>query len=380
MGTQIKVIGVGEGGGNAVEHMISQGVTGVQFIYADTDSQALLHSNAEIQIQLGASGLGALGKPDAGRAVAEGTKEQIRAALDGAHMVFIAAGIGGGTGTGAAPVIARIAKEMGILTVGVVTRPFEFEGGRRMYQADVGLKELEANVDSLVVVLNEKVLELLGDNVTQREAFSMANDILKNTVDGICHILHIPGLVNVDFDDIKTVMREPGRAMVGTAVANGLDRATKAAEAAVACPLLEGFALSSARGVLVLIAAGKSKFKLSESRTVMNTIRQYAAEEAHVIYGTAYDESLGDQLRVTVIATGLGGAELARAPIAAMHRAPLTQAFARTGTDNIPVLNFRNSLSVWRNGPNQATSKANSLSSNGMDDIEIPAFLRRQPE
>ena len=291
MGTQIKVIGVGGGGGNAVEHMIAEGVQGVQFICANTDQQALNRSSAELQLQLGNSGLGAGAKPEAGRAAAEEAVDQIRSSLEGAHMVFITAGMGGGTGTGAAPVIARVAKEMGILTVGVVTKPFEFEGNRRLKQADAGLAELEANVDSLIVVLNEKLLEVLGDDVTQEEAFAKANDVLKNAVGGISDIIHIPGLVNVDFEDVKTVMSEPGKAMMGTATAGGPDRATKAAEAAVACPLLEGIDLSGARGVLVLIAAGKANFKLSESRNAMNTIRRYAAEDAHVIYGTAYHAS-----------------------------------------------------------------------------------------
>ncbi len=400
MGTQIKVIGVGGGGGNAVEHMITQGVQGVQFICANTDSQALLRSSAEMQLQLGGSGLGAGAKPEAGKAAAEEAEDQIRAALDGAHMVFITAGMGGGTGTGAAPVIARVAKEMGILTVGVVTKPFEFEGTRRTKQADAGLNELEANVDSLIVVLNEKLLEVLGDDVTQEEAFGKANDVLKNAVGGISDIIHIPGLVNVDFEDVKTVMSEPGKAMMGTATAGGPDRATKAAEAAVACPLLEGIDLSGARGVLVLIAAGKSTFKLSESRNAMNTIRRYAAEDAHVIYGTAYDESLGEALRVTVIATGLRGAKRQQAPMTVVHSAPVTQVYARTGTDNIPVLtqpvngaqglggmghapggdfSGMNTPSVWRTRT-QAAARVDALASNGMDEIEIPAFLRRQAD
>ena len=402
MGTQIKVIGVGGGGGNAVDHMIAEGVQGVQFICANTDAQALNRSSAEVQLQLGTSGLGAGSKPEAGRSAAEEAVDQIRETLEGANMVFITAGMGGGTGTGAAPVIARVAKEMGILTVGVVTKPFDFEGNRRLKQADAGLAELEANVDSLIVVLNEKLLEVLGDDITQEEAFGQANDVLKNAVGGISDIIHIPGLVNVDFEDVKTVMSEPGKAMMGTATAGGPDRATKAAEAAVACPLLEGIDLSGARGVLVLIAAGKSNFKLSESRNAMNTIRRYAAEDAHVIYGTAYDESLGDQLRVTVIATGLCGAKRQQAPITMVHSAP--QVFARTGTDNIPVLtqpvghsamhgghasssmahandfSGMNTPSVWRSGRTQAAAKVDALASNGMDEIEIPAFLRKQAD
>lgn len=407
-GTQIKVIGVGGGGGNAVEHMISQGVQGVEFICANTDAQALNRSAAGTLVQLGHSGLGAGSKPDVGRASAEEAVDRIRQAIDGAHMLFITAGMGGGTGTGAAPVIARVAKEMGILTVGVVTKPFDFEGGRRSKQADAGVAELEANVDSLIVVLNEKLLEVLGDDVTQDQAFAHANDVLKNAVGGISDIIHIPGLVNVDFEDVKTVMSEPGKAMMGTAMAGGPDRATKAADAAVACPLLEGIDLSGARGVLVLIAAARSTFKLAESKNAMNTIRRYAAEDAHVIYGTAYDDSLGDQLRVTVIATGLSSIRRAQAPLTVIQTQAQPQPMLRTGTDNLPLLNNPVSPgpgmqagqpvgathpampqqdysqlatpSVWRTGRTQAAAKVEALSSNGMDEIEIPAFLRKQAD
>jgi cell division protein FtsZ len=391
-GTQIRVIGVGGGGGNAVEHMIQEGVQGVEFVVANTDAQALNRSSAHQIIQLGHTGLGAGAKPEAGKAAAEEAVDRIRQAIDGAHMLFITAGMGGGTGTGAAPIIARVAKEMGILTVGVVTKPFEFEGGRRMKAADNGVGELEANVDSLIVVLNEKLLEVLGDDVTQEAAFAHANDVLKNAVGGISDIIHVPGLVNVDFEDVKTVMSEPGKAMMGTAQAGGPDRAHKASEAAVACPLLEGIDLSGARGVLVLIAASKSSFKLSESKNVMNTIRRYAADDAHVIFGTAYDEGLGDQLRVTVIATGLSPAKRVAAPIQVVHSAaPL-----RTGTDNLPILSQQvapavqpapvhdysalSTPSVWRNGRTQAAAKVDALASNGMDEIEIPAFLRKQAD
>ena len=409
LGTQIKVIGVGGGGGNAVEHMIAQGVQGVEFICANTDAQALNRSKADQLLQLGTSGLGAGAKPEMGRAAAVEAEARIREAIQGAHMLFITAGMGGGTGTGAAPVIAKLAKEMGILTVGVVTKPFEFEGNRRSKAADAGLAELEANVDSLIVVLNDKLLDVLGDDVTQDQAFAHANDVLRNAVGGISDIIHMPGLVNVDFEDVKTVMSEPGKAMMGTAMAGGPDRATKAAEAAVACPLLEGIDLSGARGVLVLIAANRSTFKLAESRNAMTAIKRYAAEDAHVIYGTAYDESLGDQLRVTVIATGLTSARArAQAPVLVAqqhsHQQPM-----RTGTDNMPVLtqsvHVGNSVpgsaaaghghhslgglnndfagsqvpSVWRHG-RTAAAKVEALSQNGMDEIEIPAFLRKQAD
>ncbi len=391
-GTQIKVIGVGGGGGNAVDHMIAQGVQGVEFVCANTDAQALNRCAAPHLIQLGKTGLGAGAKPEAGRHAAEEAVDSIRDAIAGANMLFITAGMGGGTGTGAAPVIARVAKEMGILTVGVVTKPFEFEGNRRMKAADAGLAELEANVDSLIVVLNEKLLEVLGDDVTQEQAFAQANDVLKNAVGGISDIIHMNGLVNVDFEDVKTVMGEPGKAMMGTATANGPDRATKAADAAVACPLLEGIDLSGARGVLVLIAANRNTLKLSESKNAMNTIRRYAADDAHVIFGTVYDESLGDALRVTVIATGLSPARRQQhSPMSVVHSAPVL----RTGTDNIPILNQAlgspmnmtpsvndyaqlSTPSVWRNG--RAAAKVDALASNGMDEIEIPAFLRKQAD
>jgi cell division protein FtsZ len=387
-GTCIKVIGVGGGGGNAVNHMIAKGVQGVEFISANTDAQALNRCVSHRVIQLGHTGLGAGAKPEAGRAAAEEAVDSIREAIEGAHMLFLTAGMGGGTGTGAAPVIARVAKEMGILTVGVVTKPFEFEGNRRMKAADAGVTELEENVDSLIVVLNEKLLDVMGDDITQDEAFAQANDVLRNAVGGISDIIHIPGLVNVDFEDVKTVMSEPGKAMMGTAQAGGPDRATKAAEAAVACPLLEGIDLSGARGVLVLIAASKANFKLSESRNAMNCIRRYAADDAHVIYGTAYDESLGDQLRVTVIATGLSPAKRQQAPLSVVQ----TTAQLRTGTDNLPILNQAvpnapmqhsyehfSTPSVWRNG-RTASAKVDALVSNGMDEVEIPAYLRKQAD
>ncbi len=402
LGTQIKVIGVGGGGGNAVEHMIGREVQGVEFICANTDAQALSRSSAHKVIQLGGSGLGAGSKPEKGREAAELAVEDVRAAIEGAHMLFITAGMGGGTGTGAAPVIARVAKEMGILTVGVVTKPFDFEGGRRMTNADAGLVELEANVDSLIVVLNEKLMEVLGDDISQEAAFAHANDVLKNAVGGIAEIINVPGEINVDFEDVRTVMGEPGKAMMGTAVASGPDRARIAAEQAVACPLLEGIDLSGAKGVLVLISAAKGSLKLKESRLAMDTIRAYSSSDAHVIYGTAYDDSLADNIRITVVATGLSRQGMRRT-------APPLQVL-RTGTDNVPfqVPTLNNAVtpgalpgmpaaaapgvtqpdynamatpSVWRTRDRtQAAAKVDALSSGGMDDFEIPAFLRKQAD
>ena len=400
-GTQIKVIGVGGGGSNAVEHMIARSVQGVEFVSANTDAQALTRSSAHRTIQLGQSGLGAGSKPDKGREAAEAAVDDIRAAISGAHMLFITAGMGGGTGTGAAPVIARVAKEMGILTVGVVTKPFDWEGGRRMSNADNGLAELEANVDSLIVVLNEKLLEVLGDDITQDEAFAHANDVLKNAVGGIAEIINEYGHVNVDFEDVRTVMGEPGKAMMGTATASGPDRARIAAEQAVACPLLEGIDLSGAKGVLVLVTAAKGSLKLSESRLAMSTINAYASPDAHVIYGAAYDDSLGEEIRVTVVATGLSRPNARRQPISVVPGG------LRTGTDNMAyqmpmttsgvmggAVGVAGGMgvgsqadyggmsvpSVWRTNRTQAAARVDALSSGGMDDLEIPAFLRKQAD
>ncbi|ULR89397.1 cell division protein FtsZ [Comamonas sp. B21-038] len=402
-GTQIKVIGVGGGGGNAVEHMIANSVQGVEFISANTDAQALERCHAHRVIQLGETGLGAGSKPENGREAAESAIEDIRAAIVGSHMLFITAGMGGGTGTGAAPVIARVAKEMGILTVGVVTKPFEWEGKRRMSNADGGLSELEANVDSLIVVLNEKLLDVLGDDITQDQAFAHANDVLKNAVGGISEIINDHGYINVDFADVKTVMSEPGKAMMGTATASGPDRARIAAEQAVACPLLEGIDLSGAKGILVLVTATKGSLKLAESRQAMSTINAYASPESHVIFGAAYDETLGDEIRVTVLATGLSRPVAKRQPISVIQGS----AGLRTGTDDIaytpqsvnsPVsgLGAQNAVpmgnafandfadkktpSVWRTGRNAASARVDAMSSSGMEDLEIPAFLRKQAD
>jgi cell division protein FtsZ len=373
-GTVIKVVGVGGAGGNAVDHMIRNTVQGVDFIAMNTDAQALAHGQAKNQIQLGATGLGAGAKPEAGRAAAMEAREHIEAALQGAHMVFITAGMGGGTGTGAAPLVAEVAKQMGILTVAVVTKPFSFEGIKRMQAAEGGIDELAQNVDSVIVILNEKLEEVLGEDVSMEDAFGAADNVLKNAVAGISEIINIRGLINVDFQDVKTVMHEQGMAMMGSASSSGLDRARIAAEQAVACPLLEGVNLSGARGVLVNITAAKSGLKLRETKEVMETIRSFAADDATVILGAVYDESMGDELRVTVVATGLGQ------PASIRQTKP--QLVVKNGTDNMPVSGVDYAAldampAVIRK--NRA-STIEALQQNGMDKYDIPAFLRKQAD
>lgn len=376
-GTVIKVVGVGGAGGNAVSHMISQGVSGVEFICANTDAQALARTPASTLIQLGKTGLGAGAKPEAGRAAAEDDRDRIRDALRGAHMVFITAGMGGGTGTGAAPVVAEVAQELGILTVAVVTKPFEFEGNKRCRVADDGLEQLSGKVNSLIVVLNEKLLEVVGDDATQEDCFRAADDVLHNACAGIAEIINVEGNVNVDFEDVKTIMSEQGKAMMGTATASGDDRAKVAAEKAIASPLLDGVDLSGARGVLVNITASRS-LKLKETKEIMNIIRAYAAEDATVIFGTAYDDTMGESLRVTVVATGLGR----RAAKPQLVRNPYAPVRA-TGTDG-RMANMEpedlNTPSVWRNPRSAAATQVAALEESGMDRYDIPAFLRRQAD
>lgn len=300
--TIIKVIGVGGAGNNAVDQMIKTDVKGVEFINANTDSQALNKSLAKVKITLGKTGLGAGSKPEAGRLAAEDSKELIIEQIKGAHLLFITCGMGGGTGTGAAPVIARLAKEMGILVVGVVTKPFWFEN--RMKPAEMGIEELNKNVDSLIVVLNDKLIEVYGDDATVDECFGYADNILNNAVSGISEIINVPGLVNVDFEDVRTAMGEMGRAMMGSAEASGIDRAKVAAEKAAASPLLEGIKLSTAKCLIVNITAGRN-LKMSEVRDSIQSLQSFASPEAFIKYGTVFDESMEDRIRITVIATGL---------------------------------------------------------------------------
>jgi cell division protein FtsZ len=383
-GTVIKVIGVGGAGGNAVEHMIRRDVQNVEFIVANTDRQALKRSSASNLLQLGKTGLGAGAKPEVGRQSADEMRERIADSLRGAHMVFITAGLGGGTGTGAAPVVAEIAKELGILTVAVVSKPFDFEGPRRMKVAEQGLAELEGKVHSLIVILNNKLEEVMGEDAEMGECFRAADDVLHNACAGIAEIINNNGLVNVDFEDVRTVMSEQGQAMMGTAQASGLDRARVAAEAAVASPLLEGVDLSGARGVLVNITASSS-LKMKETREVMNAIRAFAADDATVIFGTVRDEGMGDDLRVTVVATGLGRAN-------AKPRASVPLTMIRTGTDPAPVgvmpaptgssvgdIGGLDRPAIWRTRE-QAQAKVAAMEETAIDRLDIPAFLRKQAD
>jgi len=384
-GPVIRVIGVGGAGGNAIDHMIEKGVGKVEFIAVNTDAQVLARNKARNQIQLGTSGLGAGAKPEEARSVAIAERERLEEAIAGSHMVFITAGMGGGTGTGAGPVIAEVARSLGILTVAVVTKPFAWEGSKRMKIAETGIEEIAPHVDSLIVILNDKLEEVLGDDVTQKDAFEAADDVLCNAVGGIVDIIHRDGVVNVDFQDVRTVMTEQGMAMMGSAAASGIDRARIAAEQAIACPLLEGVNLSGARGVLVNITASRASLKLRETKEVMNAIRAFAAEDATIIHGGVFDDDLGDELRVTVIATGLGQ------PLGARQQRPQLVHSQKTGTDNQPLVASGamtgaapdyNAMSetpaVFRKRDRAAQVEA--LTNSGVDKYDIPAFLRKQAD
>ena len=375
----IKVIGVGGCGGNAIEHMMTKNLSGVEFICANTDMQALKKSQAKTVLQIGAEitkGLGAGAKPEVGRDAALEDRDRIAELIDGADMLFITAGMGGGTGTGAAPIIAEVAKEMGILTVAVVTKPFSFEGKRTKVAAE-GLEELSQHVDSLIVIPNEKLMEVLGEDVPFLEAFRAANDVLHNAVSGIAEIINCPGLVNVDFADVRTVMSEMGMAMMGSAEASGPERARIAAEQAVASPLLEDVNLANARGVLINITASAS-FKMKEYYDVMNTIKEFTAEDATVIVGNVMDETMGDKLRVTMVATGLSGA-IARRQVKPELRVMTT---LMTGTNSQPV--FVDSgmqdetPAVFSQNNRRAQVEAMKMS--GVEEYDIPAFLRKQAD
>jgi len=394
LGTVIKVVGVGGAGGNAVQHMINKGMGGVEFIAANTDAQALATSKANNIIQIGETGLGAGMKPDVGRKLAEESRARIEDALRGAHMVFIAAGMGGGTGTGAAPIVAEVAKSQGALTVAVVSKPFSHEGQKCMDIAEEGLEQLSQNVDSLIVILNEKLEEIYEDE-SLIEWLQHADDVLNNAVAGIAEIINVPGHINVDFNDVKTIMGEQGKAMMGTATASGVDRARIAAEQAVASPLLDGIDLSGARGVLVNVTASRG-LKGKEIKEVMAAVRAFAAPDASIAQGIAYDDDMGDDIRVTVVATGLGKGKKAMQLV----QTPML----RTGTHNQPMMasgsmgatagaqlsgggitsgashamEGMKQPAVWRR--EQASEQVQAMQRNGVETYDIPAFLRKQAD
>jgi cell division protein FtsZ len=389
LGTVIKVVGVGGAGGNAVQHMINKGVSGVEFIAANTDAQALAVSGANNIIQIGDSGLGAGMRPEVGRQLAEQSRSRIEDALRGAHMVFIAAGMGGGTGTGAAPIVAEVAKSMGALTVAVVSKPFSYEGQKCMDVAEAGLEELTKHVDSLIVILNEKLEDIYEDE-SMLDWMQHADDVLNNAVAGIAEIINVPGHINVDFNDVKTIMGEQGKAMMGTATASGVDRARIAAEQAVASPLLDGIDLSGAKGVLVNVTASRG-LKGKEIKEVMAAVRAFAAPDASIAQGIAYDDAMGDEIRVTVVATGLGknkkSIQLVQ-PQQVMrtgtYDAPVMQGAAAVpggltaGKASADALGGMKQPAVWRR--EQASEQVQAMQRNGVETYDIPAFLRKQAD
>ncbi|MGB7552610.1 MAG: cell division protein FtsZ [Chromatiaceae bacterium] len=369
----IKVIGVGGGGGNAVNHMMESSIEGVEFICANTDAQALKHSSVKTILQLGAAitkGLGAGASPLVGRQAAEEDRDRIRDALEGADMVFITAGMGGGTGTGATPVVAEVAKELGILTVAVVTKPFPFEGGKRMKIAEEGIEALASRVDSLITIPNEKLLAVLGKEMSLLNAFKAANDVLLNATRGVAELITRHGLINVDFADVKTVMSEMGEAMMGMGAATGVNRAREAAEAAINSPLLGDIDLSGAKGILVNITAGMD-LTIGEFDEVGNTVRDFADEDATVVVGTVIDPDLDDEMRVTVVATGLGGnrgrgSSQARADSPRLHVVANDRTTPKASSYADPF------------GRKSKSSAADTQPD--LDYLDIPAFLRRQAD
>lgn len=370
----IKVIGVGGCGSNAVDHMIHNEMQGVEFICMNTDAQALKSNKAETLLQLGSSitkGLGAGANPEIGREAALEDRDRIAELIQGSDMLFITAGMGGGTGTGAAPVVAQVAKEMGILTVAVVSKPFSFEG-KRLKAAQAGMEALSQHVDSLIVIPNDKLMMVLGNDISMLDAFKAANDVLYGAVAGIAEVINCPGLVNVDFADVKTVMSEMGMAMMGSALSTGVDRARTAAEQAVASPLLEDITLAGARGVLVNITAS-SALKMREVHEVMNTIKDLTAEDATVIIGTVLDENMQDDLRVTMVATGLGNV------VNQAKAKPLSVVHTRTGTDDMTAEIHGDEPAVMRTG-RRSNSTVAAMRQSGIDPMDIPAFLRRQAD
>ena len=369
----IKVIGVGGGGGNAVAHMVETGIEGVDFICANTDSQALKGSRVRTSLQIGCNitkGLGAGADPDIGRQAAMEDRDRIHEVIEGADMLFITAGMGGGTGTGAAPIVAQVAKELGILTVAVVTKPFQMEGAKRMQIADHGIGELGKYVDSLITIPNEKLLTVLGGDTTLLDAFRSANQVLQGAVQGIAELITRPGLINVDFADVRTVMSEMGMAMMGSGMSSGEDRAREAAEAAASSPLLEDINLAGANGILVNVTAGMD-LSIGEFQEVGNTVKEYASDDATVVVGTVIDPDMTDRIRVTVVATGLGNqAANAESPMRIVRR-PAQQQQAEPNYQTLDKPTVQRQRAV-----------GDGLEGAGLQEelLDIPAFLRRQAD
>lgn len=373
----IKVIGVGGGGGNAVEYMVASNIEGVEFVAANTDAQALRNSSANVTLQLGAGvtkGLGAGANPEIGRRSAEEDRETIKKTLQGADMIFIAAGMGGGTGTGAAPIVAEVARELGILTVAVVTKPFPFEGKKRTAYADEGILELSKYVDSLITIPNDKLLKVLGKGTSLLDAFKAANNVLLGAVQGIAELITRPGLINVDFADVRTVMSEMGTAMMGTGRASGPDRAEEAAEQAISSPLLEDIDLSGAKGILVNITAGLD-ISIEEFEIVGNAVKAFASENATVVVGAVIDPEMHDELRVTVVATGIGADRRPDISLVPSHRAEPVQAYVQQGNT------MRHAAPAPSPQKEEAAqTKTQPESKGGIDIFDIPAFLRKQAD
>ena len=374
----IKVIGVGGGGGNAVQHMLGAKIEGVEFVCANTDSQALRSSTVKTILQLGGDitkGLGAGANPDIGRQAALEDRERINDILDGADMVFITAGMGGGTGTGAAPIVAQIAKEMGILTVAVVTRPFAFEGRKRMEIASQGIKELSQYVDSLITIPNEKLLSVLGRDISLLNAFKAANDVLLGAVQGIAELITCPGLINVDFADVRTVMSEMGMAMMGTGRGKGPSRAKEAAEAAISSPLLEDINLAGARGILVNITSG-ADITMGEFEDVGNIVKAFASDNATVVVGTVIDEKMEGELRVTVVATGIGADQRAKEVARDTREPPVTAVNVKPIETEVNYKVLERPTVIRNRNEHHEAAALNTRA----DYLDIPAFLRRQAD
>ena len=379
-GAVIKVVGVGGGGGNAVTHMVNSGIEGVDFICINTDAQALKNSKVKMSLQIGQNitkGLGAGADPEVGRQAAMEDRDRIVELIDGSDMIFITAGMGGGTGTGAAPVVAQVAKELGILTVAVVTKPFEMEGNKRLTFADQGIHELGKHVDSLITIPNQKLLTVLGGDTTLLDAFKSANHVLQGAVQGIAELITRPGLINVDFADVRTVMAETGMAMMGSGAATGENRARAAAEAAISSPLLEDVNLSGAHGLLINVTAGMD-LRTSEFHVVGDTVKQYASEDATIVVGYVIDPEMTDQIRVTVVATGIGRQQAVRAvPTGGQPKVEVVaNNTRRRAVDTGVYSDFETPAHMRR----RAMAVGDDVRSDSADYLDIPAFLRRQAD